>query len=104
MKSATTFLQAAQDRIDSVAAERDVKDGERSMARAVEIFNAWTDCGMSVEDGWRFMLALKMARELQGKFNEGDYQDLAGYAALLGECLSDIRMAGCVMIDSEAAK
>ena len=44
---------------------------------------------MSEEDGWRFMIALKQAREIQGDFHKDDYQDLVNYSALLGECASD---------------
>ena len=87
-KNAPDFLQSALDRIESAAQERDAPDGERSMARAVAVFNALTDGHMAESDGWRFMLALKLAREVQGDPNADDYTDLAGYAALLGECVS----------------
>lgn len=87
--TATTLLQEGQDILKARAALRDSDDGGRSMARAVAIFNAWTGSSMSEEDGWRFMIALKQAREIQGDFHKDDYQDLVNYSALLGECASD---------------
>lgn len=75
--------QALQDR----AASRDRPDGERSMARAVAMFNAYAggDRRMSETDGWMFMVFLKAARAAQGKVNEDDYVDGAAYFALAGE-------------------
>lgn len=69
------------------AASRDQPDGERSMARAVEMFNAYAggDRRMSETDGWMFMVFLKAARAAQGKVNEDDYVDGAAYFALAGE-------------------
>jgi hypothetical protein len=59
--------------------------GERSMAHTVQIFEAWTGVKLSEADGWRFMIALKMARSMTGKPKLDSYVDLAGYSALLGE-------------------
>lgn len=75
--------QALQDR----ASSRDQPDGERSMARAVAMFNAYAggDRRMSETDGWMFMVLLKAARAAQGKVNEDDYVDGAAYFALAGE-------------------
>jgi uncharacterized protein DUF6378 len=60
--------------------------GERSMEHTVQLFETWTGIKLSETDGWRFMLCLKMARSLTGKPKLDTYVDLAGYAALLGEC------------------
>lgn len=60
--------------------------GERSMEKTVEIFKAITGIQLTELDGWRFMLALKMARSTTGKPKLDTYVDLAGYAALAGEC------------------
>lgn len=75
--------QALQDR----ASSRDQPGGERSMARAVDMFNAYAggDRRMSETDGWMFMVFLKAARAVQGKVNEDDYIDGAAYFALAGE-------------------
>lgn len=79
----TRGAQALQDR----ASSRDQPDGERSMARAVAMFNAYAggDRRMSETDGWMFMVFLKAARAAQGKVNEDDYVDGAAYFALAGE-------------------
>lgn len=67
------------------AATRD-QDQERSMAKCVKIFNAYSGTNLSEKDGWMFMVCLKMAREAQGGFNIDDYIDGAAYFALAGEC------------------
>jgi hypothetical protein len=66
--------------------ERDAPQGERSMAQTVEIFEAITGVALTERQGWTFMLALKLARSTRGKPNPDHFVDLAGYAALLGEC------------------
>ena len=86
VKHAPDFLEDAAKTMRQRAALRDAPaTGERSMAKTVAIFNAWTGNTMSVQDGWRFMIALKQAREVQGFYNEDDYVDGAAYVALLGE-------------------
>lgn len=65
--------------------ERDMPQGERSMAQAVEIFKAITGVELTERQGWTFMVALKLARSTRGKPNPDHFIDLAGYAALLGE-------------------
>lgn len=60
--------------------------GERSMAKTVEIFKAWTGIELSELDGWRFMQCVKMARSLAGKPKLDTYADRAAFAALEGEC------------------
>lgn len=89
-QSAHEFLQIALCALDDRAALRDAA-GERSMARTVAMFNALTDRRLSEDEGWLFMCCLKLARDRQGGFNADDMVDLAGYAALLGECRSSTR-------------
>ena len=84
-RPADSFLTAAVDTMRQRAQQRDAQGGERSMAKTVAIFNAWTNNNLTEDDGWRFMIALKQAREIQGKFNDDDYVDLAAYCGLLGE-------------------
>lgn len=83
---AEDFLQSALDALKNRAAIRD-QDSERSMARAVKIYNAMSRIPIDEADGWRLMVALKLARSMQGSFHADDYIDMAGYAALLGECV-----------------
>lgn len=78
--------------IEDRAKDRD-NNQERSMDRAVQIFNAATGLGMSESDGWLFMICLKIARHKNGNaFNVDHFVDIAGYAGLLGESVS--RAAG----------
>lgn len=81
-----TALAALQDRAES----RDTPDGERSMKRTVAIFKARTDIDLSEYQGWIFMQCLKHAREAQGGYNLDDVVDDIGYAALRGECRSEM--------------
>ena len=85
---AQEFLDEAVETMRKRAIQRD-SEQERSMAKTVAIFNAWTGSSMSEADGWRFMICLKQAREIQGKFHKDDYVDLSAYAGLLGEHLSE---------------
>ena len=77
----TAAIQAQSDR----AASRDLPDGERSMRRAIEAFNALEGTALTEAQGWRFMAVLKMARATAGGFTLDDYVDGASYVALAGE-------------------
>lgn len=83
-------LEHAAAQIRERAASRDTPNGERSMARAVNAFNELLggDRRLTEAEGWLFMCCLKMARGTAGKANPDDAVDLAGYAALWGECYS----------------
>ena len=75
------------------AAARDQPGGERSMRRTVDAFNALTGNKLSERDGWMFMVALKMARACTTPTGlADDYEDLAAYAGLAGECASQNRV------------
>lgn len=89
---APALLIEAADTIGNRADERDSKDGERSMARAVQMFNVWRGpsherWGMSEREGWMFMVFLKLARAAEGKHRRDDYIDGAAYMALACECI-----------------
>jgi hypothetical protein len=86
---ASDFLEEAVTTMKKRAMQRDAEQ-ERSMAKTVAIFNAWTGASMSEADGWRFMLCLKQAREIQGGFLRDDYVDLSAYSGLLGEHMSNL--------------
>lgn len=91
---APSILIEAADCIGSRAAERGHADGERSMARAVAMFNAWRgsrfvdgEAGAITErEGWVFMALLKLSRAAGGAHRLDDYVDGAAYIALAGEC------------------
>jgi hypothetical protein len=84
--SAQHFLLSALATLNERGVMRD-NGSERSMARAVNTFNALVggDRRLSELDGWMFMCVLKMARSVGGVMNPDDFVDLAGYAALAGE-------------------
>lgn len=86
-QTAHQILREAADAIEQRAALRDLPKGERSMSRAVAIFAAATGRQLSELEGWTFMICLKLARANAGANHLDDYTDLAGYAALAGECL-----------------
>lgn len=64
--------------------------GERSMAQTVKIFEAITGIKLSELDGWRFMIALKLARSTTGKPKLDTYIDLSAYSALAGESALEV--------------
>lgn len=84
--SAPELLTKGAAAISDRAASRDLPQGERSMARAVNSFNALTGLDLSEQNGWLFMVILKAARATAGKFNADDFVDGAAYFALAGEC------------------
>jgi hypothetical protein len=96
-RHAYTFLQKAVDAMKDRAAQRDVaatdpqKAGERSMKATVAAFNGLTGKNLTEEEGWEFMILLKMVRGRQGDFRDDDYIDGAAYFGLLGECASIAR-------------
>lgn len=82
---ATEVLAAAAATLEQRGAERDLPDGERSMARAVEAFNELTQLDLSERDGWVLLLCLKLSRGYGGKPCADDWLDAVGYAALTAE-------------------
>lgn len=78
-------LKLARDLITSRGEERDKPEGERSMARAVAMFNAKYDTKLSEEQGWCFMVFLKHSRMVGGAFKLDDYLDATAYEALMAE-------------------
>jgi hypothetical protein len=83
---APEFLQAALGHMQDRATTYDKPDGERSMGRTVEAFNAITSHALTEEQGWLFMGLLKMVRSQSGDFKADNFEDEAAYAALRGEC------------------
>lgn len=82
---AQDFLATALNAMEERAQLRDSEEGERSMASAVKAFNAIRNTNLTEEDGWAFMIFLKLARSTNGKFHADDYVDGAAYFGLLGE-------------------
>lgn len=94
---ANEILRTGVETIESRGKERDQPDGERSMKRTVKAFNAFTGLQLTEIQGWQFMICLKQARANGGGFTLDDWQDMACYAALAGECGSEsgkVRVSG----------
>lgn len=88
MKS-TEFLQAAID----VQAERgkqyDSPEGERSMGRTVQAFNAITGRDLTEAEGWLLLQVLKDVRQWSARgFHYDSALDCVSFASLKGEALS----------------
>lgn len=64
--------------------QRDTPQGERTMRRAVMAFNHLFGKDLTVEEGWKFMAVLKLARTKDSAV-EDDFVDGANYFALAGE-------------------
>lgn len=84
-KTASEYLLELHDVLETRAKERDRVNGERSIEACVDAFNAIYSANLTYEQGWSFMLLLKLARSAGGKYREDDFIDAIGYAALLAE-------------------
>lgn len=91
VRNSTHFLQAAID----VQAERgkqyDTPNGERSMGRTVQAFNAITGRDLTEAEGWLLLQVLKDVRQWQnpGKFHEDSALDCVAYSSLKAEALAN---------------
>ena len=85
---APAFLEAGAKHMRDRAEQRDTPGGERSMAKAVASFNAMYGQSLTEEQGWQFMVLLKMSRASAGVYVQDDYEDQAAYSGLAGECAS----------------
>lgn len=84
--AAPQLLDAAAKHMRDRAATYDKPEGERSMGRTVEAFNAITGRDLSESEGWLLMGLLKMVRSEQRRDPHKDsVEDLIAYAALYGE-------------------
>ena len=92
MQKNTSSAQATLQRAHELLAERgktyDASGQERSMAHIVAAFNAvyWQCEPMTVQQGWDFMLLLKMVRGAN-VLHEDSAEDMVSYAALRAECV-----------------
>jgi hypothetical protein len=82
---ANDFLSLAVRDIKKNTDFYDNLEGERSMAATVSAFNAITGHCLTVEQGWKFMVMLKLARSESGAHKRENYSDGTAYFALAGE-------------------
>jgi len=83
--NAPQILANAINCIGNRAQERDQPNGERSMTKAVNSFNALTGHKLTEREGWVFMAILKLSRSQAGRHQLDDYVDGCAYIALAGE-------------------
>lgn len=92
---ANEFLESGLAHMQDRAATYDKSAGERSMEATVKAFRAVTGNGYITceEQGWLFMVLLKLVRSQQGDFRADNYEDAAAYCGLQGEAAYKIRGA-----------
>lgn len=89
--TAQGLLSKARDHMLDRAATYDKPEGERSMRRAVEAFNAITGRDLEESEGWLLLQVLKDVRDRQRREPHVDsLEDCIAYAALKAES----RLAG----------
>lgn len=82
-----------QDAIDAMSErgksyDTDGKGVERSMDKVVAMFNTLTGHALTTEQGWDFMILLKLVRASQG-YKHDNYIDGSAYFGLAGEAASE---------------
>lgn len=83
--SAADILRRAAELIEERGKQRDQENGERSMAKTVQAFNAIYGTRLTEVQGWHFMELLKMVRSAYGDYVADDFDDKVAYAALAAE-------------------
>lgn len=84
--TAPDLLDAAAGHMRDRAATYDKPEGERSMGKTVEAFNAITGRDLRESEGWLLLALLKMVRSEQREAPHRDsLEDLIAYSALFGE-------------------
>lgn len=88
--SATSFLKRAIELQEERGKDYDSPEGERSMGKAVEAFNAITEKTLSEAEGWLLLQLLKDVRQwsVKGRYHKDSAEDCVSYAALKAEALS----------------
>lgn len=86
---ATEFLQAAIDVQSERGKQYDSPEGERSMGRTVQAFNAITGRDLTEAEGWLLLQVLKDVRQWSAKgFHADSALDGVAYSSLKAEALS----------------
>lgn len=88
---APELLHKAASIMEERGKEYDRPEGERSMGRAVNAFNAITGKDLTESEGWLLLQQLKDARQWQnpGRYHEDSAQDCIAYSALKAEALAE---------------
>lgn len=89
MNSAPDALEAAAGHLRARAATYDQPEGERSMSKAVDIFNLYHGTQLTEAQGWHFMQVLKDVRLFtRAGYHADSAEDCIAYAALKAEAKS----------------
>lgn len=93
MVSAADILQKGMSHMEDRASTYDKPTGERSIPATLAAYKAitGTDNITTDEQGWLFMVVLKLVRSQQGCFKLDNYEDAAAYCALMGESAAVFR-------------
>lgn len=83
-KDATTLCLRASELLAERGKQYDGSNKDRSMASTVAAFNAVYGTNLTEQQGWHFMVILKMVRQRQGGHIDSA-EDLIAYAALAAE-------------------
>ncbi len=84
--TAHSILQAAAGHMQARASTYDKPEGERSMAKTVEVFNCYHGTSLTEAQGWHFMQILKDVRLFTREgFHQDSAEDGVAYAALKSE-------------------
>lgn len=88
MNTAPEFLHRAASIMEERGKQYDKPDGERSMGRTVQAFNAITGQDLTEEQGWQFMMVLKSVRFFSNTSapHRDSLEDAIAYSALMAEC------------------
>lgn len=88
--SATSFLKRAVELQEERGKDYDSPEGERSMGKAVEAFNAITGKALTEAEGWLLLQVLKDVRQwsVKGRYHQDSAEDCVSYAALKAEALA----------------
>jgi len=87
--SAIGILSSARSHMEDRALTYDSPEGERSMARTVEVFNLFHGTELTEAQGWHFMQILKDVRLFANNgYHSDSAEDCTAYSALKAEAKS----------------
>jgi len=88
-KTASDFLQDALNLLVERGKDYDQPQGERSMGKTVDAFNAITGKGLTEAEGWLLLQLLKDVRQWSNpkRYHSDSAEDAVSYAALKAEAL-----------------
>lgn len=88
--TAAEFLQVAADTMNLRGKTYDQPTGERSMGKAVSMFNICTGHALSESEGWLLLQLLKDVRQWsRAEYHADSALDCVAYAALKAEALAE---------------